>query len=84
MPGVDDPFAPSVVDDDLVTHAVVDPAALDRQVQALRGHPTQVTVHDGWFTLSNDIAARLPGREGYALWPAAQEPLAQAQGVPGS
>ena len=35
-------------------------------VAALRAHPTQVTVHDGWYTLSNDIAARLAGREGYA------------------
>lgn len=84
VPQEHDPFAPGVVDDHLVTHAVVDPGALDRQVRALRSHPTQVTVHDGWFTLSNDIAARLAGREGYALWPAAQEPLARAQGVPGS
>lgn len=60
-------YPPSVVDDDLVTHAVVDASALRAQVAALRAHPTQVTVHDGWYTLSNDIAARLPGREGYAL-----------------
>ena len=48
--------------------AVVDRAALPAQVAALREHPTQVTVHDGWFTLSNDVAARLPAREGYARW----------------
>ncbi|GAA1171170.1 N-acetyl-1-D-myo-inositol-2-amino-2-deoxy-alpha-D -glucopyranoside deacetylase [Ornithinimicrobium humiphilum] len=67
VPAPDDPFPPSVVDDGIVTHAVVDLAARDRQAAALREHPTQVTVHDGWYTLSNDIAARLPGREGYAL-----------------
>jgi N-acetyl-1-D-myo-inositol-2-amino-2-deoxy-alpha-D-glucopyranoside deacetylase len=68
VPSTTDPYPPSVVDDELVTHAVVDPGALEAQVAALREHPTQVTVHDGWFTLSNDVAARLPGREGYARW----------------
>ena len=68
VPAVDDPFPPAVVDDDLVTHAVVDAFALPRQVAALREHPTQVTVHDGWYTLSNDVAARLAAREGFARW----------------
>jgi N-acetyl-1-D-myo-inositol-2-amino-2-deoxy-alpha-D-glucopyranoside deacetylase len=68
VPAADAPYPPAVVDDDLVTHAVVDPSVLPAQAAALRRHPTQVTVHDGWYTLSNDIAARLPGREGYALW----------------
>ncbi|MGD8200219.1 N-acetyl-1-D-myo-inositol-2-amino-2-deoxy-alpha-D-glucopyranoside deacetylase [Ornithinimicrobium sp. W1679] len=68
VPATDDPFPPSVVTDGLVTHAVVDADALTRQVAALREHPTQVTVHEGWYTLSNDVAARLPGREGYAVW----------------
>ncbi|WP_122263216.1 N-acetyl-1-D-myo-inositol-2-amino-2-deoxy-alpha-D-glucopyranoside deacetylase [Ornithinimicrobium cerasi] len=68
VPDADDPYPPSVVDDGRVTHAVVDGAALPAQVAALREHPTQVTVHDGWFTLSNDVAARLPAREGYARW----------------
>jgi len=36
------------------------------QEEALRHHATQVVVGDGWFALSNDIAARLAGREGYA------------------
>ncbi|GAA1153214.1 N-acetyl-1-D-myo-inositol-2-amino-2-deoxy-alpha-D-glucopyranoside deacetylase [Ornithinicoccus hortensis] len=67
VPGPDEPYAVSVVDDDLVTHAVVDPAALGSQVAALREHATQVTVYDGYYALSNDIAARLAGREGYAL-----------------
>jgi N-acetyl-1-D-myo-inositol-2-amino-2-deoxy-alpha-D-glucopyranoside deacetylase len=68
VPGADHPLAASVVDDAQVTHAVVDPGAVPAQVAALREHPTQVTVHDGWYALSNDVAARLPGREGYARW----------------
>ncbi|AXH97632.1 PIG-L family deacetylase [Ornithinimicrobium avium] len=68
VPGPRTPYPPSVVEDDCVTHAVVDADALVRQVAALREHPTQVTLHEGWYTLSNDIAARLPGREGYAHW----------------
>jgi N-acetyl-1-D-myo-inositol-2-amino-2-deoxy-alpha-D-glucopyranoside deacetylase len=67
VPGPDAPYAPSVVDDALVTHAVVDPAALPAQVAAVRQHATQVTVYDGYYALSNEIAARLPGREGYAV-----------------
>ncbi len=66
VPGPDAPYPPSVVADEQVTHAVVDPGALPAQAAALREHATQVTVHDGWYTLSNDVAARLPGREGYA------------------
>ncbi|WP_237565346.1 N-acetyl-1-D-myo-inositol-2-amino-2-deoxy-alpha-D-glucopyranoside deacetylase [Ornithinimicrobium cavernae] len=69
VPAADDPFPPSVVDDDLVTHEVVDPAVLAAQVRALRQHVTQVTVLEDapapYYALSNDIAARLAGREGY-------------------
>jgi N-acetyl-1-D-myo-inositol-2-amino-2-deoxy-alpha-D-glucopyranoside deacetylase len=62
------PFPPSVVADEVVTHAVVDPQARERQVAALRHHRTQVTLGPrDTYALSNDIAARLPGREGYAL-----------------
>jgi N-acetyl-1-D-myo-inositol-2-amino-2-deoxy-alpha-D-glucopyranoside deacetylase len=67
VPGPDDAFPPSVVDDVAVSHEVVDPDALPLQAAALREHRTQVVVGDGFFALSNDIAARLPGREGYAL-----------------
>lgn len=70
VPGAADPFPPSVVDDTLVTHAVLDPTVVADQVRALREHPTQVTVMDDagepYYALSNDIAARLPGREGFA------------------
>ncbi len=67
VPAPSDPVAPSVVDDALVTHAVVDPSVVPRQMEALRAHATQVVVGEGWFALSNDVVSRLPGREGYAL-----------------
>ena len=82
VPGPDEPYPPSVVEDAAVTHAVVDAGALSRQREALREHPTQVTLHEGWYTLSNDVAARLPGREAYAGWPQARDRLAEVQGVP--
>lgn len=70
VPAPGDPFPPSVVDDSLVTHTVVDPAVVPAQVRALREHATQVSVRDDaaapYYALSNDIAARLSGREGYA------------------
>ncbi|GAA4120297.1 N-acetyl-1-D-myo-inositol-2-amino-2-deoxy-alpha-D -glucopyranoside deacetylase [Knoellia locipacati] len=67
VPSPTDPIAPSVVDDALVTHAVIDPSVVGRQQEALRSHATQVVVGDGWFALSNDVASRLSGREGYAV-----------------
>ena len=67
VPSPSGPFPPSVVDDELVTHAVVDPSVVGRQQEALRSHETQVVVGEGWFALSNDVASRLSGREGYAL-----------------
>lgn len=67
VPQPDWPFPPSVVADDLVTHEVVDQAAVGPQTAALEAHATQVLVHEGgYYTLSNDIAARLSGREGFA------------------
>jgi N-acetyl-1-D-myo-inositol-2-amino-2-deoxy-alpha-D-glucopyranoside deacetylase len=72
VPGPHEPFPPSVVDDALVTHAVIDPAVVPVRDAALRHHRTQVVVHDGYFALSNGVAARLVVREGYApLWPEA-------------
>lgn len=66
VPPLDAPYPPSAVADQLVTHEIVDPSAVARQVAALRAHRTQVTVVDGCYALSNDIAARLSGREGFA------------------
>lgn len=73
-------FPPSVVEDAVVTHAVVDESAVERQAGALRHHRTQVTLGPrSTYALSNDTAARLSGREGYArLDPASGEPLAAA------
>ncbi len=73
IPSNDEPHPPSVAPDDEVTHHIVDAAAHRLKVQALRHHPTQVTVYagddgDGYFALSNDIASRLRGREGYQQW----------------
>jgi N-acetyl-1-D-myo-inositol-2-amino-2-deoxy-alpha-D-glucopyranoside deacetylase len=59
-------YPPGVVDDDLVTHEVVAPELVPVQAAALRHHATQVTVDGEVYALSNDVAARLPGREGFA------------------
>ena len=66
VPAQSEEFPPSVVDDSLVTHAVLDERAVTTQIAALRAHATQVTVADEVYALSNDVAARLSGREGYA------------------
>ncbi|HET8767184.1 MAG TPA: N-acetyl-1-D-myo-inositol-2-amino-2-deoxy-alpha-D-glucopyranoside deacetylase [Pedococcus sp.] len=66
VPPVDGGYPPSVVADPWVTHAVQDPQALPVQREALSQHVTQVTVRGDVYALSNDIAARLPGREGFA------------------
>jgi N-acetyl-1-D-myo-inositol-2-amino-2-deoxy-alpha-D-glucopyranoside deacetylase len=66
-PGGD--YAPSVVPDHQVTHEVVDAGLVPAQADALRHHVTQVTVAPSGdtYALSNDLAARIPGREGFAL-----------------
>lgn len=73
-------FPPSVVDDEVVTHAVLDPSVVERQASALRHHRTQVTLGPrDTYALSNDIAARLSGREGYArLDPGTGQPVPAA------
>ncbi len=79
VPTEDEPFPVSVVDDDLVSHVVIDPAAVDAQAAALREHRTQVRVFDGHYALSNDVAARLSGREAFARWdPRTGQRLARA------
>jgi N-acetyl-1-D-myo-inositol-2-amino-2-deoxy-alpha-D-glucopyranoside deacetylase len=55
-----------VVPDEVVTHEVVRPDLVSVQAAALAAHETQVRVLDGYYALSNDVAARLPGREGFA------------------
>jgi N-acetyl-1-D-myo-inositol-2-amino-2-deoxy-alpha-D-glucopyranoside deacetylase len=83
VPGPAEAFPPSVVDDGVVSHEVVDPSVLPLQAAALREHRTQVSVADGCYALSNDIAARLPGREGFArLDPATGELLPPPASLP--
>ncbi|HRW18711.1 MAG TPA: N-acetyl-1-D-myo-inositol-2-amino-2-deoxy-alpha-D-glucopyranoside deacetylase [Dermatophilaceae bacterium] len=65
VPTLDEPYAVSVVPDEVVTHVVIDDAARGRQAHALAAHRTQVSVFDGYYALSNDIAHRLAGREAF-------------------
>lgn len=67
VPGPGEAFPPSVVDDGLVSHEIIDPDVVPAQEAALRAHRTQVSVGERCYALSNDVAARLPGREGFAL-----------------
>lgn len=62
----DAPYPPSVVSDETVTHMVEEPALVELQSRALARHATQVIVFEGYYVLSNNIAARLGGREGFA------------------
>ncbi len=82
VPTESDPYAVSVVDDDVVSHVVIDEAARERQEGALGAHRTQVVVHDRWYELSNSVASRLPGREAYArLDPATGHRLPRSGGA---
>lgn len=83
-PAVGDELMPSVVDDEAVTHVVQgSPTALARRDAALREHRTQVVVHDGWFTLSNDVATRLPSADAFVrVRPGTGEPM-PGRGEPG-
>jgi N-acetyl-1-D-myo-inositol-2-amino-2-deoxy-alpha-D-glucopyranoside deacetylase len=80
VPGPGEPFPPSVVDDEAVSHEVIDPDALPLQAAALREHRTQVVVDEGFFALSNDIASRLADREGFARLDPATGGLVPAAG----
>lgn len=68
VPGPHEPYPPSVVPDEQVGHRLHAPPAVGLRDEALRHHRTQVSVYDGYYALSNDIAARLPDREGYSRW----------------
>ena len=78
VPGPNDPLPSSVVPDNVVTHAVIDPSVVAAQAEALTFHETQVVVGDGWYALSNHVVARLAGREGFArLDPETGRPVRQ-------
>ena len=83
LPDPDGPYPPSVVADELVTHEVVEPSLVPLQAQALRSHATQLTVDGEIYALSNDVAARLSGREGFALLDPQTGALAAAPSDPG-
>lgn len=60
----DIPFA---IDDALVTTAVRAPEHLDRKLDALRAHATQVTVDGGFFALADNVGAEAFGTEYFRL-----------------
>lgn len=64
-PEADAPFPPAVVPDESLDVVVEAPEQLDAVVEALRCHATQVVVEPPWFALSNAVAHRLSGREGF-------------------
>lgn len=68
IPAAGDPYPPSVVDDAVATHVVRgDEDDLASRDAALRHHRTQVTVFDGYYCLSNQVAARLSRAEYFAV-----------------
>lgn len=58
---------PFVVDDELVTTAVPAQAYLDRKMDALRAHATQVAVDGDFFALSNNLGSEALGIEYFRL-----------------
>ena len=58
---------PFAIDDDLVTTAVSAPDLLDRKLDALRAHATQVTVDGGFFALADNVGAEAFGTEYFRL-----------------
>jgi len=82
VPDRDAPYPPSVVSDETVTHVVEEQALVEIQSRALAHHATQVSMADGYYTLSNHIAVRLSGREGFARFDLLRRELvASAPGV---
>lgn len=67
IPDNADPYPAGVLPDELISWEVTgSPEALRLRDDALREHLTQVRVGDGWYALSNDVAARLTDTESYA------------------
>jgi N-acetyl-1-D-myo-inositol-2-amino-2-deoxy-alpha-D-glucopyranoside deacetylase len=81
VPAAEDPWPPSVVPDEAVTHTVQAADLVGPQSAALAEHATQVRVFEGYYALSNDVAARLAGREAFVLLdPATGRPAPGAAG----
>ncbi len=70
--GLDDPYPPVVVDDDVVTTVVDASAQLRAKADALRAHATQLRVEGDAYALTDGVAARL----------SAVECFQQVRGVP--
>ncbi len=82
--GDEAPYPPSVVDDEVVTHEVLDAQVAGLTAYALAAHATQVAVSDGYHALSNNIAARTRDREGFAFVdPSSGRLLGPEPGLPG-
>lgn len=58
---------PFAVDDALVTTAVAAPDMLQRKMDALREHATQVSVDGGFFALADNVGAQAFGTEYFRL-----------------
>jgi N-acetyl-1-D-myo-inositol-2-amino-2-deoxy-alpha-D-glucopyranoside deacetylase len=83
VPQQDEPYPPSVVPDEMVTHVVEEPTMVERQSRALAEHATQVVVYEGYYALSNHVASRLSGREGFARFdPVAGQLVPARPGAP--
>jgi len=83
VPRPDEPYPPSVVPDETVTHVLEEPALVELQSRALSRYATQVIVYEGFYALSNHVTTRLSGREGFARFdPVAGALLAVAPGTP--
>ena len=79
----DEPYPPSVVPDETVTHVVEEPTLVEMQSRALSRYATQVIVYEGFYALSNHVTVRLSGREGFARFdPVAGCLLPAAPGAP--
>jgi N-acetyl-1-D-myo-inositol-2-amino-2-deoxy-alpha-D-glucopyranoside deacetylase len=77
----DDPYPPSVVPDEIVTHVVEEPELVELQSRALARHATQAVVYEGYYALSNHVTVRLGGREGFAQFDPVARRLVPATGL---
>lgn len=59
------PFPPVVVPDAVLDVVIEATEQLPTVIEALRAHATQVVVQPPWYALSNGVAQRLSGREGF-------------------
>ncbi|HEX8496866.1 MAG TPA: N-acetyl-1-D-myo-inositol-2-amino-2-deoxy-alpha-D-glucopyranoside deacetylase [Actinomycetales bacterium] len=64
---LDDPLPPVVADDDVVTTVVDGSAHVGAKRAALRAHRSQLRVEDDAFALTDGVAQRLSGIEGFQL-----------------